>query len=320
MDAIKTAMAEAFEMGAMYEAFKNSDKYRDEVVERLYKKHKIDEGNSSGSGLLNWTSNPCVTKLTEQDKKKLAIWIDREPEKAKEVVEIYSRLHCNKWIAVEPLGEKKFEYLEMVVPCDDSSRDLIKSLGADLDKSHLVYSFGEYDSVQTTNNTIDNNANYLNMKIINYLTKIAGTRTTWDFANCCGDTIKQKFESLYVRIVETSAVIHRKTWRGGANFIITSPEIASIFETATTGFRASDDYGDDLFVQYCGIVNSRWGLYKYTMMKPGMILIGYRGDSDMDNGVYLAIDHLHNDTEFAIGSRPNPGRFYATIDVQNFIV
>ena len=61
----------------------------------------------------------------------------------------------------------------------------------------------------------------------------------WDFSTALGDTIKEKYESLYVKVVEVTNVVHRKTLRGGANWIVTSPEVASIFETATAGFATT---------------------------------------------------------------------------------
>jgi len=116
----------------------------------------------------------------------------------------------------------------------------------------------------------------------------AGTVAAWDFNTALGDTIKEKYEALYVKLVEVSNVIHRKTLRGGANWIVTSPEVASIFETATAGFapQMSETFTSSLGIQYVGTVNSRWRLYKDPLFPPGQILLGYRGDSYMDSGYF----------------------------------
>lgn len=37
--------------------------------------------------------------------------------------------------------------------------------------------------------------------------------STWDFETALGETIREKYESLYVRVVEVSNIIHRKTVR-----------------------------------------------------------------------------------------------------------
>jgi hypothetical protein len=45
---------------------------------------------------------------------------------------------------------------------------------------------------------------------------------------------------------------------------VTSPEVASIFETATAGFAPapSETFTSSLGIQYVGTVNNRWRLYK----------------------------------------------------------
>lgn len=116
----------------------------------------------------------------------------------------------------------------------------------------------------------------------------AGTVAAWDFNTALGDTIKERYESLYVKLVELSNVIHRKTLRGSANWIVCSPEVASIFETATAGFAPtmSDTFTSSLGVQYVGTVNQKWKLYKDPLFPVGQILVGYKGDSYMDSGYF----------------------------------
>ena len=51
-------------------------------------------------------------------------------------------------------------------------------------------------------------------------------------------TVSEWYETLLETINEVSARIHRKTLRGGANFLVCSPEVANILEF-TSGFRAA---------------------------------------------------------------------------------
>ena len=51
-------------------------------------------------------------------------------------------------------------------------------------------------------------------------------------------TVSEWYETLAETINDVSAQIHRKTLRGGANFVVCSPEVANILEF-TAGFRAS---------------------------------------------------------------------------------
>jgi len=128
----------------------------------------------------------------------------------------------------------------------------------------------------------------IDREVITDLLNNAGTVSAWDFNTALGETIKEKYESLYVKVVEVSNVIHRKTLRGGANWLVTSPEIASIFETATAGFAPapSETFTSSLGIQYVGTVNNRWRLYKDPLFPTSQILMGYKGDSYMDSGYF----------------------------------
>jgi len=128
----------------------------------------------------------------------------------------------------------------------------------------------------------------IDREILQDLRLNAGTVAAWDYSTALGDTVKEKYESLYVKVVEVSNVIHRKTLRGGANWLVTSPEVASIFETATAGFAPapSETFTSSLGVQYVGTINNRWRIYKDPLFQSNQILMGYKGDSYMDSGYF----------------------------------
>ncbi|MFW5871688.1 MAG: hypothetical protein ACOCUT_01140 [bacterium] len=179
----------------------------------------------------------------------------------------------------------------------------------------------------------------IDREIITDLRVNAGTTATWDFSTALGDTIKEKYESLYVKVVEVSNIIHRKTLRGGANWMITSPEVASIFETSTAGFAPapSNNFESSLGIQYIGTVNNRWRLYKDPLFPRGSILLGYRGDSYMDSGYFYCPYVPLTQTPVVLDPDsfcPRRGvltrygkkllregaRFYARISIQNFVI
>jgi hypothetical protein len=56
----------------------------------------------------------------------------------------------------------------------------------------------------------------IDREVLTDLRNNAGTIAAWDFNTALGDTIKEKYEALYVKLVEISNVVHRKTLRGGA--------------------------------------------------------------------------------------------------------
>lgn len=179
----------------------------------------------------------------------------------------------------------------------------------------------------------------IDREIISDLRVNAGTVASWDFATALGDTIKEKYESLYVKVVEVSNIIHRKTLRGGANWMVTSPEVASIFETATAGFAPapSSNFESSLGIQYVGTVNNRWKLYKDPLFPRGSILMGYRGDSYMDSGYFYCPYVPLTQTPVVLDPDsfcPRRGvltrygkkllregsKFFARISIQNFII
>ena len=153
----------------------------------------------------------------------------------------------------------------------------------DLRSQHNLDAEGEITAVLAQEVNIE-----IDREIIGDLRNNAGTTSAWDFSAALGDTIKEKYESLFVKVTEVSNVIHRKTLRGGANWIVCSPEIASIFETATAGFAPapSETFSSSLGVQYVGSVNNRWRLFKDPLFQTNQMLLGYKGDSPMDSGYF----------------------------------
>ncbi len=179
----------------------------------------------------------------------------------------------------------------------------------------------------------------IDREILTDLRLNAGTVGAWDFSTAMGQTLKEKYESLYVKLIEISNVVHRKTLRGGCNWIVTSPEVASIFEAATAGFgpKPSDTFTSSLGVQYVGSVNDRWRMYKDPLFPVGQILLGYKGDSYMDTGYffcpYVPLTQtpvvLDPDsfcprrgllTRYGKKLLNNGSRFYARMAINNFIV
>jgi hypothetical protein len=167
----------------------------------------------------------------------------------------------------------------------------------------------------------------------------AGTVAAWDFATALGDTIKERYESLYVKVVELSNVIHRKTLRGGANWIVTSPEVASIFETATAGFAPapSETFTSSFGIQYVGTINNRWRLYKDPLFRTNQMLLGYKGDSYMDSGYFYCPYVPLTQTPIVLDPEsfcPRKGiltrygkkllregaKFYARMTIHNFVI
>jgi hypothetical protein len=102
----------------------------------------------------------------------------------------------------------------------------------------------------------------------------------------------QWFQTLGTKMQKLSNLIHQKTLRGGANFLVCSPTVATILESIP-GFASNSD-GDvskatyAFGVQKAGQMNSRYTVYKNPYMKENTILMGYRGGQFLEAGAVFA--------------------------------
>ena len=100
------------------------------------------------------------------------------------------------------------------------------------------------------------------------------------------------FQTLGNKLQAVSNAIHQKTLRGGANFIVVSPEVATIIESIP-GY-ASDANGDAangkfaMGVQKVGALTNRYNVYKNPYMTEDEILIGFRGSNFLETGAVYA--------------------------------
>jgi len=98
------------------------------------------------------------------------------------------------------------------------------------------------------------------------------------------------YETLVETINDVSANIHRKTLRGGANFLVCGPEVANILEF-TSGFRASvtatDEKGSIGAVKV-GDLNKKWDVIVHPYFYRNVILVGRKGSSFLESGYVYA--------------------------------
>jgi hypothetical protein len=106
------------------------------------------------------------------------------------------------------------------------------------------------------------------------------------------NTQGQWFQTLGTKIQKLSNKIHQLTLRGGANFIVTSPTIATIMESipgfASTSNGEADQMEYAFGVQKIGTVNGRYKVYKNPYMTENLILMGYRGSQFLETGAVFA--------------------------------
>ncbi len=103
-------------------------------------------------------------------------------------------------------------------------------------------------------------------------------------------TVSEWYETLIETINDVSAQIHRKTLRGGANFLVTSPEVANILEF-TAGFRASVTADADrgtVGAVNVGSVSKKFDVYVDPYFPRNLILVGRKGGSFLESGYVYA--------------------------------
>jgi len=103
-------------------------------------------------------------------------------------------------------------------------------------------------------------------------------------------TVSEWYETLIETINDVSAQIHRKTLRGGANFVVCGPEVANVLEF-TSGFRASvtadDDRGTIGGVKV-GSVSRKFDVYVDPYFPRNVILVGRKGSGFLESGYVYA--------------------------------
>jgi hypothetical protein len=106
------------------------------------------------------------------------------------------------------------------------------------------------------------------------------------------NTQGQWFQTLGTKIQKVSNKIHQLTLRGGANFLVTSPTIATILESITGFASTSNGEADQMEyafgVQKIGSVNGRYKVYKNPYMTENLILMGYRGSQFLETGAVFS--------------------------------
>ena len=103
-------------------------------------------------------------------------------------------------------------------------------------------------------------------------------------------TVSEWYETLVETINDVSAQIHRKTLRGGANFVVCGPEVANILEF-TAGFRASvthDDEKGSIGALRVGSLSKKFDIIVDPYFPRQVVLVGRRGSSFLESGYVYA--------------------------------
>jgi hypothetical protein len=107
-------------------------------------------------------------------------------------------------------------------------------------------------------------------------------------------TVREWYETLVETIIDVANQIHRKTLRGSANFIVVSPDVATILE-ASVLYKPSFSLDGDgqvsgmvIGAEKVGTLSNRFTVYKDPYFPRNKVLVGYKGGSYLETGYVYA--------------------------------
>ena len=169
-------------------------------------------------------------------------------------------------------------------------------LAQDLNAYHSIDAEAELTSLLSEYISMEIDLEILDMLVVNAITTDfwnalpgfefnAVTNLFEDLGTHTG-TKNEWYQTLGNKIQRVSNKIHQLTLRGGANFIVTSPDVATIIESIP-GYAADTDGNQMSFamgVQKVGMLNSRFQVYKNPYMTQNILLVGFRGGNFLETG------------------------------------
>lgn len=130
---------------------------------------------------------------------------------------------------------------------------------------------------------------YWSRKPGNFVNKLTGIDVT---GGSFTGTVREWYETLIETCIDVSNVIHRKTLRGAANFMVVSPDVATILES-TVLYKPSlsldpKETQFSMGIEKVGSLNNRFVVYKDPYFPRNQILVGYKGGTFLETGFVYA--------------------------------
>lgn len=107
--------------------------------------------------------------------------------------------------------------------------------------------------------------------------------------------IQEWYQTLLETITDAANTIHKKTLRGSANFIVTSPDVCTILEHLTAykmAYKVDSDgqVRDSMTIgaEAVGNLNNRYTVYKDPYFPQNKILLGLKGNTFLESGYIYA--------------------------------
>ena len=175
-------------------------------------------------------------------------------------------------------------------------------LAQDLNAYHSIDAEAELTSMLSEYISLEIDLEILDMLKTNALTteywsatigeEYSSTSGQWTGGAVAGVAYQKNtwFQTLGVKLNKVSNKIHQLTLRGGANFIVASPDVCTILESIP-GFTVNADKDAMSFaagVTAVGALSNRYTVYKNPYMTSNEILMGFKGSNFLESGAVYA--------------------------------
>jgi len=157
----------------------------------------------------------------------------------------------------------------------EAAQDAQASLGINIEKEMITA------LAQTIANDIDR-------ELVNTIESKVGYTANYDYANVSGtNSMAEKYQALYTKILEVSNQIAVRTRRGAANWMIVNPNVLTILQTLKSFNFApsSSSYVDPTNIGLAGTIEGRFKVFTDIIRTSDDVLMGYKGSSETDTGV-----------------------------------
>jgi len=137
----------------------------------------------------------------------------------------------------------------------------------------------------------------IDREILRDLRRGAAWTVRWDYnglrkqSNSYYGTQKDWNQTLITRINQISAQIHKSTLRGGASWIVVSPEVSAVFNDleyfhVSNASPEQDKY--NMGIEKMGTLQGRYQVYRDPYSPANTVLVGHKGTSILETGYIYA--------------------------------
>ena len=157
----------------------------------------------------------------------------------------------------------------------EAAQDAQASLGINIEKEMITA------LAQTIANDIDR-------ELLNSIEGKVGYTANYDYANVSGtNSMAEKYQAMYTKVLEVSNQIAVRTRRGAANWMIVNPNVLTILQTLKSfNFAPStSSYVDPTNIGLAGTIEGRFKVFTDIIRNSDDILMGYKGNTETDTGI-----------------------------------